>query len=266
MVGGSLAKAHFMANLLVKLAQVSVIAKDSNKILLDNINLSVGPQQIISIIGPNGAGKTTLIKAIVGLTPISSGQRYLASNLKIGYVPQKFVINPNLPLTVKYFLTNLAPGKFSTIDFAKVCETVDIQSLLNQALQSLSGGELQRVLLARALLISPDLLVLDEPVQGVDVIGQAKLYELIYSIKNQYNCAVVLVSHDLHIVMQKADTVVCLNKHICCSGHPEAISSDPEFTKLFGNLNLDTKTLGVYTHYHDHQHDLKGKVIKNHDD
>lgn len=176
-------------------------------------------------------------------------------------MPQKLHIEPSLPLTVKRFLALAA--KASEHELQDALARVGIQHLLHNPIQQLSGGETQRVLLARAILRKPELLVLDEPVQGVDIAGQAELYRLINQLRDQLNCGVLMVSHDLHLVMANTDTVVCLNKHVCCHGHPEKVSSHPAYLELFGSAAQ--ADIAVYAHNHDHSHDIHGDVVDTHD-
>jgi len=183
---------------------------------------------------------------------------WLKPKLRIGYVPQKISLNVLMPLTVKRFIS-LAKRFSKSIELETVLAETGIQHLQEQDIQQLSGGEFQRVLLARALLNHPDLLILDEPAQGVDVLGQAELYEKISQLRNQYGFGVLMVSHDLHLVMQKTDQVLCLNQHICCSGQPDDVSNHPEYQRLFGEL--PSEGLAVYTHHHNHCHDLHGDVV-----
>lgn len=221
--------------------------------VLSGIDLTVMPGQIITVIGPNGAGKTTLVKLVLGLLKPDAGELHLASNLRIGYMPQKLQLDPTLPITLDRFLALSEPDPQQCQ--AALREVGIDRSSGNQPLQSLSGGEMQRALLARAILRKPNLLVLDEPVQGVDVVGQESLYRLIGQLRDRLDCAVLMVSHDLHLVMSATDEVICLNQHICCHGHPDQVSSNPAFIELFG-----TKT-APYTHHHNHQHDLHGDVV-----
>lgn len=228
--------------------------------ILKSIDLSLSPAQIVTVIGPNGAGKSSLIKIAVGLIKADSGAVYRRQGLRIGYMPQRLSINPLMPLSVERFLRM---GKRALIAVDDAMAMTGIEHLRRRPLHDISGGETQRVLLSRALLNSPELLVLDEPAQGVDITGQAELYELIGRIRDQLGCAVLMVSHDLHWVMAKTDTVICLNQHICCHGHPEQVSLDPAYLSLFGSELGDT--LAIYQHDHDHQHDLHGDVICEHD-
>lgn len=226
--------------------------------VLRDIDLELRKSQLLTLIGPNGAGKTTLVRIVLGLLTPDSGKLTRADRLRIGYMPQKLFVEPTLPLTVQRFLQLASP---SVNDIRPVLEEVRISHLLNQQVSKLSGGEMQRVLLARALSREPQLLVLDEPAQGVDVNGQVELYELINSIRDQHHCGVLMVSHDLHLVMASTDEVVCLNQHICCHGKPEHVSSDPAYLALFGKK--EAQTLAVYTHHHNHIHDIKGGIVSD---
>ncbi|SDH33548.1 zinc transport system ATP-binding protein [Pseudomonas benzenivorans] len=243
-----------MSAALIRLAGVGV--SFAGQSVLQDVQLSVQPGEIVTLIGPNGAGKTTLVRAVLGLLTPTSGSVWRKPRLRIGYMPQKLHVDPTLPLSVLRFL-RLVPGVKRAAAAAALAE-VGAEQVIDSPLQSISGGELQRVLLARALLREPELLVLDEPVQGVDVAGQAELYRLITRLRDRHGCGVLMVSHDLHLVMSTTDQVVCLNRHVCCSGHPEQVSSDPAFVELFGQ---DAKSLAIYHHHHDHEHDLHGAVV-----
>lgn len=218
------------------------------KIILQDVSLALMPGKIMTLIGPNGAGKTTLLKVMLGLTPISRGTLTRKPGLKIGYMPQKLDINSALPMTVERLLCLGTPERNAKIQpVIDTClKEVGAYALKHSRLTVLSGGEMQRVMLARALLDGPDLLVLDEPMQGVDVLGQEELYQLIARIRDNRGCAILLVSHDLHLVMAASDEVVCLNTHVCCSGHPDQVTADPSYQKLF---------VAPYQHEHDHRHD-----------
>ncbi len=222
------------------------------RLLLENVNLKIGPGEILTVIGPNGAGKTTLLRVALGLQKPTSGTVKRQSGLSIGYMPQRLHLDPTLPLTVRRFMAlacNNDQGKILSL-----LAEVGTAHVIDSAVQTLSGGELQRVLLARALVREPELLVLDEPVQGVDVHGQVELYQLISRIRNQRGCAVLMVSHDLHLVMAATDQVLCLNRHICCSGTPESVTNDPAFIELFGTAAVQSMAVYVHdkTHHHDH--------------
>jgi zinc transport system ATP-binding protein len=232
---------------LVSLADVRVAF--GRRVALSDVSLALGPGEILTIIGPNGAGKTTLLRVVLGLQRADQGRVHRRSGLRIGYVPQRFSVDDTMPLTVRRFLT-LVPGMKREI--SEALAEVGASHTLALPVQTLSGGELQRVLLARALLREPELLVLDEPAQGVDITGQAELFALIRRIRDQTNCGVLLVSHDLHLVMAATDRVICLNHHVCCSGHPEAVSRDPAYRALFGAA-IDG--FALYAHRHDHRHD-----------
>ncbi|WP_439886966.1 zinc ABC transporter ATP-binding protein ZnuC [Pseudomonas sp. MBLB4123] len=240
---------------LIRLDGVGVSFAGQN--VLQDVQLAVEPGQIVTLIGPNGAGKTTLVRTVLGLLKPDRGNVWRKPKLRIGYMPQKLHVDATLPLSVLRFL-RLVPGVDRAGAQAALAE-VGASQVLDSPVQGISGGELQRVLLARALLRKPELLVLDEPVQGVDVAGQAELYRLITRLRDRHGCGVLMVSHDLHLVMSTTDQVVCLNRHVCCSGHPEQVSFDPAFVELFGQ---DAQSLAVYHHHHDHQHDLHGAVIE----
>lgn len=244
-----------MSGALIRLDGIAV--SFNGQTVLDDVELSVRPGEIVTLIGPNGAGKTTLVRVVLGLLQPERGNVRRTPRLRIGYMPQKLHVDATLPLSVLRFL-RLVPGVDRKRALAALAE-VGAEQVIDSPLQSISGGEMQRVLLARALLREPQLLVLDEPVQGVDVAGQAELYRLISRLRERHGCGVLMVSHDLHLVMSATDQVVCLNRHVCCSGHPEQVSGDPAFIELFGQ---DAKSLAVYHHHHDHDHDLHGGVVK----
>jgi len=230
-------------------------------VTLDAVNLTVRAGEIVTVIGPNGAGKTTLLRAILGLTAADSGRVSRRAKLRIGYMPQSIAIDDTLPLTVRRFLD--LGGRVAKGRRREILENVGVRRLLDQPLQRISGGEMQRVLLGRALLRDPELLVLDEPAQGLDVVGQADLYELIGQLRGQLGCGVLMVSHDLHLVMAAADRVVCLNHHVCCTGAPHDVAEHPEYLALFPETQI--ASLGVYTHHHDHSHAVTGEVVETHD-
>ncbi|MCK0553946.1 zinc ABC transporter ATP-binding protein ZnuC [Pantoea ananatis] len=240
---------------LVTLENVS-ISFDQRQVL-SGVSLELHPGKILTLLGPNGAGKSTLVRVVLGLLTPSSGRVSRSAGLRIGYVPQKLHIDPTLPVTVERFM-RLSRGARNK-DILPALKRVQAGHLLTSPLQKLSGGETQRVLLARALLNQPQLLVLDEPTQGVDVNGQVALYDLINQLRHELNCAVLMVSHDLHLVMAKTDEVLCLNHHICCSGTPEAVSQHPEFIAMFGPRGA--QELAIYRHHHNHRHDLQGRIV-----
>lgn len=244
---------------LLTLDQVCV--KIAGASIIDRIDISITAGEIVTLIGPNGAGKSTLIRTILGLIKPSSGHIRKQSGLRIGYMPQRLHLDRTIPIDVRHFLRIWRSGNTQDVD--AVLHQVSATHLASRPMQTISGGELQRVLLARALLRNPQLLVLDEPVQGVDLKGQTELYRLIREIRDQYRCAVLMVSHDLHLVMSSTDRVICMNHHICCSGHPELVSNDPAYRELFGIQAADG--IALYSHHHDHSHDDAGHVISGPD-
>ncbi|WP_225639546.1 zinc ABC transporter ATP-binding protein ZnuC [Candidatus Profftia sp. (ex Adelges kitamiensis)] len=229
---------------LISLKNITVNFNNSN--ILSDISLKLKYGRIITIIGPNGAGKSTLVRVVLGLIKPTSGSIITTGNLTIGYVPQKIYLNNMLPLTVNRFI-RLRPDVRKQ-DVLPALKRVDAAHLLNIPMQKLSGGENQRVLLTRALINKPALLVLDEPTTGVDLNGQLALYDLINQFRKEVRCSVLIISHDLHLVMAQTDEVLCLNQHICCSGTPEVISIHPEFIAMFGRYGADK--LAIYRHHH----------------
>lgn len=234
--------------------------KVGSRLILDHVNLAVRPGEIVTIIGPNGAGKSTLVKVLLSLLPQTSGKVELKPGLRIGYVPQRFPVVPNVPLDVRRLMTLTLQAEDDAI--LEALEETGVAHLSKARVADLSGGELQRVLLARALLRKPELLVLDEPVQAVDFHGEVKLYELISAIRKRHGCGILMVSHDLHMVMAESDHVVCLNGHVCCEGGPTAVQKDPEFAKLFGPTAA--RMIAAYTHHHDHDHESHDHTHHDH--
>ena len=234
------------------------IERDDKK-LLDRVSLSISKGEIVTLIGPNGGGKTTLVKSLLGLIPLTSGSVTRLPSLKVGYVPQKLAIDRTLPLTVKRLMTLTEPATKGAI--LSALEETGVAHKLNDNIHTLSGGEMQRVLLARALIRKPDLMVLDEPVQGVDYLGELSLYKLIEEIRDRHQCGILLVSHDLHMVMSASTKVVCLNVHVCCSGQPTDVEQNPDYQRLFGTRGLNT--MAPYSHHHNHSHDpLDADMLK----
>ncbi len=227
--------------------------------VLHEVSLAVHPREIVTIVGPNGAGKTTLLSCIMGLIPPSRGEIYRAPGLRIGYVPQHFRPHASLPMSASNFLTLYAPHALSKI--AELAEELSIQDVLQRPLTALSGGELRRVLLLRALLRAPQLLVLDEPTQGVDVVGQAELYRLLKRMSDRLSLAVLMVSHDLYVVMGETDRVICLNHHVCCEGTPERVGEHPQFRALFGEELA--RALAIVHHHHDHTHGVHAEHFEH---
>ena len=240
---------------LLRLTDVGV--ERGGRWLVRGVDLEVARGEIVTLIGPNGSGKTTTVRAAIGAIRNDEGTVARAKGLRVGYVPQKLTVDWTLPLTVSRLmaLTRAYPESETEAALA----TVGIQHLAHAAVQSLSGGEFQRALLARAMLGKPDLLVLDEPVQGVDFSGEAALYELIARMRDETGCGVLLVSHDLHLVMAATDTVICLNGHVCCRGTPQSVAASPEYRTLLGTRAA--QALAVYRHDHDHTHLPDGRVL-----
>ena len=219
--------------------------------VLTGVSLTIEAGEIVTVLGPNGSGKSTLIRAMLGMVPLSGGRVQRAPGLKVGYVPQKLAIDPSLPLTVRRFLS--LPHRVTEAEAAAALDRVGMAGKGGRPMAGLSGGQLQRVMLARALLGKPGLLVLDEPTQGLDQPGEAAFYRLIEEVRQDTGAAVLMVSHDLHVVMAASDRVICLNHHICCEGTPRVVSAAPEYRALFG---LGTQgALALYQHRHDHSHE-----------
>ena len=243
-------------NILVKLNNVGI--QQNEKWLVKGVSLEVEKGKIVTLIGPNGSGKSTTAKIALGIYKNIEGKVEKFTN-NVGYVPQKISIDWTLPLRVKDFMILTDNIKDELIDEA--LSLTGVIHLKEKNLGNLSGGEFQRVLLARAISKKPELLVLDEPVQGVDFTGEIALYELIKKISEKLNCGILLISHDLHTVMSATDHVVCLNGHVCCSGSPKDVARNNEYKALFGEQA--SQTLSVYEHKHDHEHSIDGKIKKN---
>ena len=219
--------------------------------VLRGIDFAITRGEIVTVVGPNGSGKSTLLRALLGVLPPSAGRVTRARGLRIGYVPQRLHIDAALPLPVRRFLS--LPRRQGASRIAAALARVGVPDVAGQEMGTLSGGQFQRVLLARALLAEPDILVLDEPTQGLDQPGVAAFYRLIEAVRGETGCAVLSVSHDLHVVMSASDRVICLNGHICCEGAPRVVARAPEYRALFG---LGTGgALALYQHDHDHSHD-----------
>ena len=221
-----------------------------NRVALQGVNFAISAGEIVTIVGPNGSGKSTLLRALLGIVVPDHGAVLRQPGLRVGYVPQKLHLDAGMPMTVARFLS--LPDRQSPADVAAVLRRVGAGGLEPRQMAALSGGQFQRVLLARALLGRPDLLLLDEPTQGLDQPGEAGFYRLIAEVRADLGCAILMVSHDLHVVMAASDRVICLNGHICCEGAPQVVSNAPEYRALFG---LGTGgTLALYQHEHDHVH------------
>ncbi len=244
-------------HILIQTQDLSLVS--GGRTLISNITLDVSTGEIVTVIGPNGAGKTTLLRLLLGLITPNVGIVFKKPKLRIGYLPQKINVDPILPLSVSRIMN--ITGNYSSVQINNALEETGVVSLKEKPIFQLSGGEFQRVMLARALLRSPELLVLDEPVQGVDYMGESELYKLISNLRSRLGCGVLMVSHDLHVVMASTDRVLCLNQHICCEGQPEDVSRHPEYLRLFG---LDSgSALAVYSHHHDHTHHISGTLLED---
>ncbi|MBD3612138.1 MAG: metal ABC transporter ATP-binding protein [Hydrogenovibrio crunogenus] len=228
-----------------------------NKTVLNDISLTLHSNEIVTLIGPNGAGKSTLLKILLNLIQPTSGEVTRKTGLRIGFMPQKIQVDASMPLSVQRFLelglarqsqTLFNKKTNDTTELHEVINDLKLNDLLTHPIQQVSGGEMQRILLARALLRNPELLILDEPVQGVDLQGQTELYHYISEIRDKYGCGILMVSHDLHIVMRSTNKVLCLNQHLCCSGLPQTVSGSPAFQELFGQ---GFEEVAFYEHHHD---------------
>lgn len=230
---------------------------------LDQVSLDIPAGEVVTVVGPNGAGKTTLLRVALGLLRPDSGRVMRRPGLRTAYVPQKLPVDPTLPLTVRRFLALAVPERVGRECLVRALEEVRAAHVIDRQVQAISGGELQRVMIARAVLRRPEFLVLDEPVGNVDVAGQAELYDRISRLRTETGCAVLMVSHDLHLVMGTTDRVVCLNRHICCAGSPHTVRSDPAYAELFGDRIA--ASLAIYAHHHDHEHGADGCVVPSQD-
>lgn len=237
-----------MSDILIEVNKLNL--KSHDNFILKDIDLTIRKNDFITLIGPNGAGKSMLLKSMMGLIPLTSGNITYKDNLKIGYIPQRFICDKTLPMSVKYFLRL---GKNHEKSFyEEIVEQTKIEALLNKQLSHLSGGELQRVLLARALLQKPDLLILDEPAQNLDLTGQIHFYDYLKKLYEEKKLTIFMVSHDLHLVMSCTKYVICLYHHICCAGTPQSIAQEPQFLSLFGHDI--SKLMSLYHHEHNHTH------------
>ncbi len=234
---------------LITAENVSV-SYGANAVLRD-VSLSVAPGEIVTVVGPNGSGKTTLLRLLIGAADPAAGRITHKAGLRIGYVPQKLHIDPTLPITVERFMG--LPGRTARPACARALERAGVPDLSQRQMSALSGGQFQRVLLARALMNEPDLLLLDEATQGLDQPGSAAFYIQIDEVRRKTGCAILMISHELHVVMAASDRVICLNGHVCCEGTPENVSAAPEYRALFGSGTGGA--LALYRHEHDHTHD-----------
>ncbi|MDB5659936.1 MAG: znuC [Cypionkella sp.] len=228
-----------------------ITVRFGNEAVLSDVSLAIEPGEIVTILGPNGSGKSTLLRALLGILPLASGNITRMPGLRLGYVPQKLSIDRSMPMTVRRFLS--LPVRVGDAEATDALARVGLPGLESRQMAGLSGGQFQRVLLARALLSAPQLLILDEPTQGLDQPGEAGFYRLIEEVRRETGAAILMVSHDLHVVMAASDRVICLNGHICCQGSPVVVSNAPEYRALFGLGSQGA--LALYQHQHDHSHE-----------
>lgn len=234
--------------MIAKLENISFNA--NGKKILHGINLDLEKGKITTLIGPNGGGKTSIARILLGILKPSSGQVTRKNKVKIGYMPQKITVDKTIPMTAKNFIkTSINQVKFDQ-NLKSLAKKLNIDQILNQQIHDLSGGQMQKVLFLRSLVNNPDLLVLDEPTQYMDISAIQEFYLIIDEVRKAKNCAILMVSHDLNMVMQQTDLVFCVNHHICCHGSPESVNKHPEYLSLFG----DKGSLAIYQHHHDHQH------------
>ena len=234
--------------MLIEISNLEI--KYGSKKVLQNINLSLNTGEIVTIVGPNGSGKTSLFKAIIGSIPYSNGKIRIKPNIRVGYVPQQLKVDQTLPITVERFLKLAIKDYYGT---EKIAALLGSKTIFKEQINNLSGGQMQRVLLARALINEPEVLLLDEATRGLDQPAIAAFYRKIENISKKTNCAVLMISHDLHVVMKASDRVICVNGHICCEGTPESVVTSPEYKTLFGS-DIDS-SFALYKHKHDHNHD-----------
>lgn len=229
----------------------NINVRQGDKLVLQNVDFEIRKSEIVTIVGPNGSGKSTLLRTLIGAIAPEKGKLLREPGLRIGYVPQKLFVDGAMPLTVRRFLD--VPKRVKNAEADAALDRTGVAHLADQPLNGLSGGQFQRVLLARAILVKPDILMLDEATQGLDQPGSAAFYQLIEELRDTMGCAVLMVSHELHVVMSASDRVICLNGHVCCEGAPDVVSAAPEYRQLFGT---GTKgALALYRHDHNHDHD-----------
>ncbi|MDF0603720.1 metal ABC transporter ATP-binding protein [Psychromarinibacter sp. C21-152] len=237
-----------MTDPLVEIQGLTV--RYGSAVALESVDFAIDRGEIVTIVGPNGSGKSTLIRAILGGVGLAKGRVRKAPGLRIGYVPQRLALDPTLPMTVRRFLG--LPRRVAPATARQALDRAGVPGLGERQMAALSGGQFQRILLARALLEEPDLLILDEAAAGLDQPGSAAFYARIEDVRAETGCAVLMVSHDLHVVMSASDRVVCLNGHVCCAGTPDVVAETPDYRALFGEGTHGT--MALYRHHHDHRH------------
>lgn len=224
----------------------SLSKRFGNHKVVEGVSFKLNKGEITTLIGQNGVGKTTLAKIILGLEPYDSGELIIAKDLRIGYVPQSLDLSFAIPITVKGLLEILSQHKTISEDFA-LSYFLDFEEIKNKDISEISGGQLQKVLLAGTIMSKPDLIILDEPTQYLDVASQQEFYKTLVELKNKFGITIFIISHDLFTVMKNSDQVICLNGHVCCSGKPTDIDSNSDFKNALSEI-------GVYIHTHDHKH------------
>jgi zinc transport system ATP-binding protein len=241
---------NFKKNFMIIAELENIGLKIDGQKIIDKISLQLKKGEITTLIGPNGGGKTSIARILLGILKATSGKVIKNSKIKIGYMPQKIEIDKTIPLTAKDFIKLSTHKIFFDEAFKNLIKRLNVEKILKKQIHDLSGGQLQKILFLRALANQPDLLVLDEPTQYMDIAATQDFYQIIEEVRKTNNCAILLISHDLLMVMQKTDIVFCINHHICCHGSPESINQHPEYLSLFG----DRSNLGIYQHHHDHAH------------
>jgi zinc transport system ATP-binding protein len=249
-----LEKLFFKLNMFIKIENLKLIFDKKN--ILSDINFSLSKNKITTLIGPNGGGKTSIAKIIVGITKPTSGKViFNQKNIRIGYMPQKITLDNQIPITAKKFLELNQKNIFEQNNTIALINQLNLRNILDQQMNELSGGQMQKILFINSIANSPDLLILDEPTQFMDIDGTRDFYKILDDFRKNNQCAILLISHDLNFVMKKSDSVLCINQHICCIGSPESITNHPDYISIFGKYNNENE-IGIYHHHHDHKHQI----------